>query len=343
MAEKRMFTQKIIDSDAFLDMPLSSQALYFHLNMRADDDGFVNNPKRIQRTIGASEDDLKLLCAKRFVIGFETGVIVIKHWRMHNTLRKDRYNPTQYQEELALLEVKENNAYTERLVEIPDILELPEPVTESVATTWQPSGNHLATQYSKDKISIDKYSRDKGNTYDSNESESIVLLDTDSIIPSVKDVEITKVAYQAVIDLYNSICTSLPKVRSLSDARRKAIKARLNTYTLEDFQAVFENAEASSFLKGSNDRNWTATFDWLIKDANMAKVLEGNYADKQQRYTRKEIKPNWMQPSLEMGQEEMDAIKRLMGTQTVDNNPAIAAEAEAMQQKMREKYGRNEA
>ena len=112
MAEKRMFTQKIIDSDAFLDMPLSTQALYFHLNMRADDDGFINNPKRIQRTIGASEDDLKLLILKRFVIGFENGVIVIKHWRMHNTLRKDRYNPTQYQEQLSTLQVKKNSAYT---------------------------------------------------------------------------------------------------------------------------------------------------------------------------------------------------------------------------------------
>jgi Asp-tRNA(Asn)/Glu-tRNA(Gln) amidotransferase C subunit len=140
MAERRMFTQKIIDSDAFLDMPLSTQALYFHLNMRADDDGFVNNPKRIQRTIGASEDDLKLLIVKRFVIGFESGVLVIKHWRMHNTLRKDRYNPTQYQEELAMLEVKDNNAYTER------------------ATTWQPLGNHSATQYRLGKDSIGEVS-----------------------------------------------------------------------------------------------------------------------------------------------------------------------------------------
>ena len=144
MAEKRMFTQKIIDSDAFLDMPLSTQALYFHLNMRADDDGFINNPKRIQRTIGASEDDLKLLIAKRFVIGFDCGVIVIKHWRMHNTLRKDRYNPTQYQEELAMLEVKDNSAYTEK-----DL-----PLIDSVATKRQPTGNHPAPQYSIDKNSI---------------------------------------------------------------------------------------------------------------------------------------------------------------------------------------------
>ena len=120
MADKRMFTQKIIDSDPFLDMPLSAQALYFHLNMRADDDGFINNPKRIQRTVGASEDDLKLLIMKRFVIGFENGVIVIKHWRMHNALRKDRYTPTQYQEELAMLSIKDNGSYTERsLGELP--------------------------------------------------------------------------------------------------------------------------------------------------------------------------------------------------------------------------------
>lgn len=136
MAEKRMFTQKIIDSDAFLDMPLSSQALYFHLNMRADDDGFVNNPKRIQRTVGASEDDLKLLIVKRFVICFDrSGVIVIKHWKMHNTLRKDRYNPTQYQEELQTLELKENNSYTEK-------------GGDALATIWQPNGNQMEPQYS---------------------------------------------------------------------------------------------------------------------------------------------------------------------------------------------------
>ena len=117
MSEKRMFTQKIIDSDPFLDMPLSTQALYFHLNMRADDDGFINNPKKIQRMIGASEDDLKLLILKRFVIGFESGVIVIKHWRMHNTLKSDRYRPTQYQDELAMLDIKENKSYTERVFE----------------------------------------------------------------------------------------------------------------------------------------------------------------------------------------------------------------------------------
>ena len=114
MAEKRMLTKKIVDSDAFLDMPLSAQALYFHLVMRADDDGFVNNPKKISKYISASEDDYKILLAKRFIIAFDSGVIVIKHWRMHNVIKSDRYHPTDYQDELARLTIKPNKSYTER-------------------------------------------------------------------------------------------------------------------------------------------------------------------------------------------------------------------------------------
>ena len=147
MAERRMFTKKIIDSDAFLDMPLSTQSLYFHLNMRADDDGFLNNPKKIQRMIGASDDDLKLLFAKRFVLAFDNGVVVIKHWRMHNLIRKDRYSPTQYTEERDTLTVKSDGSYTERTDD--DLLPPP----------WQPddnqydnqSGNQAATQYREEE------------------------------------------------------------------------------------------------------------------------------------------------------------------------------------------------
>lgn len=113
MAQRRMFSLSIVDSDAFMDMPLSTQALYFHLSMRADDDGFVNNPKRLQRLIGASDDDLKLLVAKRFILTFDSGIIVIKHWKMNNYIQKDRYTPTIYQDELKQLTTKENKSYTE--------------------------------------------------------------------------------------------------------------------------------------------------------------------------------------------------------------------------------------
>ena len=107
-----MFAKSIIDSDAFLDMPLSTQALYFHLSMRADDDGFINNPQKIKRMIGASSDDLRLLTAKNFIIPFESGVVVIKHWKIHNYIQSDRYKETAYIEEKAMLEVKKNKAYT---------------------------------------------------------------------------------------------------------------------------------------------------------------------------------------------------------------------------------------
>ena len=112
MAKKRMFNTQIIDSDSFLDLPLSTQALYFHLNMRADDDGFINNAKMIQRMINCSDDDLKLLIAKNFIIPFDSGVVVVKHWLIHNTIQKDRYKPTVYSDEFALLDIKDNKAYT---------------------------------------------------------------------------------------------------------------------------------------------------------------------------------------------------------------------------------------
>lgn len=145
MAERRMFSNKIIDSDAFLDMPLSAQSLYFHLCMRADDDGFLNNAKTIQRMVGASPDDLKLLIAKRFILTFPSGIVVIKHWRMHNLLRKDRYNETQYQQEKSELTLKENGAYTDK-----------KPTDNQMATTWQPTDNQMATQVSIVEVSTVK-------------------------------------------------------------------------------------------------------------------------------------------------------------------------------------------
>jgi hypothetical protein len=111
MAERRMFSKTIIDSDMFLDMPLSTQALYFHLSMRGDDDGFINNPKKIQRMIGATDDDLKILAAKQFIIPFESGIVVIKHWRIHNCIKKDRYKETIYQYEKQHLSLNDQLVY----------------------------------------------------------------------------------------------------------------------------------------------------------------------------------------------------------------------------------------
>lgn len=113
MAERRMFAKTVIASDEFLKLPLSAQALYFHLAMRGDDDGFVNNPRSIQDSIKASDEDLRMLIDRRFILPFESGVVVIKHWRIHNYIQKDRYKPTVYTEERSRLIVKPNRAYTE--------------------------------------------------------------------------------------------------------------------------------------------------------------------------------------------------------------------------------------
>lgn len=112
MASRRMVNIRIIDSDNFLELPLSTQALYFHLLLRADDDGFINNPKRIQRLIGGNEDDFKLLIAKQYILTFDSGVIVIKHWRMHNCIKKDRYHETDCINEKNMLYLNENKTYT---------------------------------------------------------------------------------------------------------------------------------------------------------------------------------------------------------------------------------------
>jgi hypothetical protein len=148
MAERRMFAKTIIDSDAFLDMPLSTQALYFHLSMRADDDGFINNAKKIQRMLGCTDDDMKILLSKNFVIPFETGVCVIKHWKIHNLIQKDRYKPTVYVEHKDQLSLKDNNVYT-------------------LDTVWIQDGYKVDTQVSIDKASSVKASK----SLDQQESE----------------------------------------------------------------------------------------------------------------------------------------------------------------------------
>ena len=146
MAERRMMAKSIIKSDQFLEMPMSSQLLYFHLLLDADDDGFINAPKSIMRVIGAKDDDMRVLQAKGYTIPFDSGVIVIKHWRIHNSLRKDRYNPNpQLENERKQLIINDKKEY-------------------ELATTWQQTGNQLATNgyhsIGKDSIGKDSIGKD---------------------------------------------------------------------------------------------------------------------------------------------------------------------------------------
>lgn len=229
MANRRMFSLDVVDTDRFLEMPTSTQALYFHLGMRADDEGFVASPKKITNFVGCNEDDLKLLAVKKFITPFESGIIVITEWNVHNWIRSDRKHETRFQDEKSMLSLC-GGIYV--------LADNVQPIDRQMSDSWHPE-----VRLGKDSI--------------------------DNIIN-----------YQEIINKYNEICISFPKCTKLSEKRKKAIKARLKNYTVEDFIKLFKLAESSSFLKGQNKRNWSATFDWLICDGNMAKVLDGNYSDR---------------------------------------------------------------
>lgn len=145
MAQRRLFSPAIVGSDAFLEMPVSSRELYFQLGMYADDDGFIN-PKKIMRMVGAGDDDLKVILAKRFALPFESGVIVIKHWLIHNTIRRDRYKETVYLDEKSKIFIKENGAYTD------------------MATSGKPIGNQMAPQVKLSEGKVSKVKLSKTNT-----------------------------------------------------------------------------------------------------------------------------------------------------------------------------------
>lgn len=177
MAEKRMFAKTIIDSDLFLDMPVTAQLLYFHLCMRADDDGFINNPKRIMRDVRCSDDDMKVLVAKDFVIPFESGVIVIKHWRLHNYIQKDRYKPSLCDEK-NLLTTNKNKVY------------------ERLDTECIQIGNRLDTECVQigdtDKIRLDK------NRLDKSRLDSSVSADTPPTPPKKPKKKFVPPSYEEV-------------------------------------------------------------------------------------------------------------------------------------------------
>lgn len=137
MAVRRAFNVAIVESDAFIEMPISAQALYFHLGMKADDDGFIGSPNVVMRTIGSTADDLTLLLAKRFLLKFENGVVVIKHWKIHNTIKNDRYHPTVYTEEFKLLRVKENSSYTDKKIDGSKM----EPIVLQTGSNSEPESN----------------------------------------------------------------------------------------------------------------------------------------------------------------------------------------------------------
>lgn len=267
-----MFTMKIVDTDAFLDMPLSTQCLYFHLNMRADDDGFIGNPKRIEKIIGANDDDLKLLIAKRFVILFDDGVIVIKHWRMHNTLSRDRYIETSYTDEKKKLLLKDNGSYSLTNGNSIDDTKL---IERSNRQTQKRRKIDKQKTHSDKDIGLDKdLELDLDTELDKDKEKDI----NDLIVS--KDT-ICQTDIQRIIDEWNTLEEfGINPVKRMTSKREQAVKARIRQNHMDDILEAIENIRHSSFLQGQNKEGWMITFDWFLKPGNFAKVFEGNYLDK---------------------------------------------------------------
>ncbi|MHC6178631.1 hypothetical protein ACYUJ6_02055 [Clostridium sp. JNZ X4-2] len=240
MANRRIFSLDVVDTDKFLELPATSQSLYFHLGMRADDDGFVSSPKKIANMVNCSIDDLKLLIAKNYLIPFNNGVVVITDWKVNNWVRPDRKRNTRFAKELSMLHLED------------DVYKL--------TTKCQPNVNQLTTEcHTEDRLGKDRLGK-VNNTIS-------------------KDI-VSSAEVQQIIEKWNQLGLSKVVTINNNTNRYKMLKARIKEYSINKIFQAIENINNSSFLKGQNENGWTITFDWLIKPNNFIKVLENNYIDK---------------------------------------------------------------
>lgn len=261
MAERRMFAKSIVLSDAFLDMPLSARCLYFTLNMLADDDGFVNNPKSIMRQCGTQEDDLKILLIKKFLLAFESGVIVIKHWKVHNYIQKDRYKTTKYIEEKNLLELDNRSIYSKK--------------DECIQNVY-----NLDTQVrlGKDRLELGKDSIGKVISFSNDENSENFEIEEEEKQPE----EPKKKTDPFINPLNEYFSAEYKKVFGnkpflLINQRNKLAELASE---IEDFKETIPIAIKKLKDVEFDLPNFTADYLWLLKEDNYIKVLSGTYDKK---------------------------------------------------------------
>lgn len=253
-----MFAKTIIDSDLFLDMPSSTQCLYFHLSMRADDDGFINNPKKIQRMVGSGDDDLKLLIAKNFIIPFESGVVVIKHWKIHNYIQKDRYKETLYKDEKLQLSTGKNKEY---------ILGIPN--DNNMDTKCIHDVSNSETQVRLGKVRLGKYSlpteeKDVSKSVDNSKSEKLSSMsklyqENIGMINGIVAEWITEISEKIDVELFKEalvICTDKGKLyfNFLKGIINNWLQKNITSYEeLKAFELKNKFSTNSSVSKNNNN------------------------------------------------------------------------------------------
>lgn len=275
MAERRMMSKKIIDTDNFLDMPQSTQCLYFHLLLRADDDGFIQSPKSIMRITGCKEDDLKLLIAKRFVIGFETGVIVIRHWRIHNYVQSDRYSKSELPE-AKCVELK-NKVY--------EVVELPiNPDNTCMDTKCIQNVYKMDTQIRIDKIREEE-----------NRIETICHVSHDDVDKS----------HFEIIEYLNLKTGS--KFKPSTKPYVQAIQARLKEgYSIDDFKTVI-NKKCAEWIGTKMEKYLTPKT--LFAPSHFDQYLNANVKPEMNDTERRVVEINALIDAAERGSYESGNIE----------------------------------
>ena len=287
MADRRMFSKRIINSGRFLKMPISTQALYFHLGLNADDDGIVEAYNVLNST-GASEDDLRILVAKGYVYVLNEDLVTyIMDWTENNKIRADR---------------KIDSVYKDLLVQIIPDVKLVE--KRQRADRLKPYNNGTSQGQPKDGIGQDRI------------GEGSLVEDNANAEPPP--------SYQQVVDMYLNICKSYPRLRTMPDSRKETIEERLKEYGIDVLKEVFVKAEDSVWLKSKN-----FGLDWLLKEDNMAKVLEGNYDNKPQAAKgRTEPTPKWM--AKEKQSYDFDALENELQA----NKPDLSERVEKLRKRI---------
>lgn len=299
MARKRMFDSEIINQDSFLELSMESKALYFLLGMEADDEGFVSY-KKVLRLYGGTEDSLKLLIIKKYIIPFKSGVVVITDWKRNNYLDKNRIKETIYQIEKSLLifnEQTERYELKEGLTEVKQMLNQnsieENSIEESIINNICPSKDVQMLQQTND-ICLDKCTP---------EIEIEKEIEIDNICPSKDGQSITddknnttssekKVLDNNVIraiEIYNLNCSNLPQIKKVTDKRKKAIKSFLKEFTIEQLEEICKIANGTDFLIGKNDRGWKADFDFIMRTDKATAILEGKYSNAIQQNKKENI------------------------------------------------------
>ena len=309
MAERRMLSRTILDSDKFLDMPLTTQALYIHLIMNADDDGFLNNSQKITRMIGAGKKDFELLISAEFIIDFDNGICAVKHWKLHNYIRSDRYKPTVYQDELSRLVIASNKVYEEsktyektKVYEADTNEKLSHSNSYKIILKAEIKGedkslrdNNIEDIIGKDnqqdiflesetEVNEEPYKGEEN--YEFSEQKSVFSEEKVDGIPSddhmetqnrLDEISVDKDSIEKVMEKWNLL--GISNISCIKNTRQKLLKARIKEHGTDNVINAIGNIEKSSFLKGQNDRGWVITFDWFVKPNNFIKVFEGNYDD----------------------------------------------------------------